>query len=195
MISCDCTWDAKLVSGSTSERAVMRTSACASKTFGPCRWRCLLSGSGKTNLYGRHAARSCLPGATVTYPARSDAVSISTRRQACSRRRLPSAAVPVGCIGNIAFLAVQIGVNPCRCRIRFIGLHTLVRPFPVALSIPPSAWRAKLRFGGVGCGERPIGLPDSRGPGGGRANRFPFNEPGRPPSSALSRTRHHDLAR
>ena len=62
--------------------------------------------------------------------------------------------VPIGCIALIAFLAMQVGVNP-RSLDAFVLLGGLVRPLPVALAIPPqsdegvgeSGWR-------LGRGER-----------------------------------------
>jgi hypothetical protein len=46
------------------------------------------------------------------------------------------ATVPIGCVALIAFLTVQVGVNP-RTVAAFILLSRLVGSRPIALRIPP----------------------------------------------------------
>jgi hypothetical protein len=63
-------------------------------------------------------------------------------------------AIPVGSITLIAFLAMQVGVNP-RTFNALILLGGLVRPRPIALAVPPET-RERVRESGWGLrrGER-----------------------------------------
>src|SRR6266498_4573621 len=54
--------------------------------------------------------------------------------------------VPIGGIGRIAFLAMQIGVDP-RSRLTFILLGRFMRLGPVALGVPPQARKGKAQVG------------------------------------------------
>ena len=62
--------------------------------------------------------------------------------------------VPVSSIALIAFLSMQVGVNP-RAVLAFVLLGGFVRPRPVAFPIPPQS-REGVRESGrrLGCGER-----------------------------------------
>lgn len=55
-----------------------------------------------------------------------------------SAHRLPRPTVPVRRVALIAFLAVQVGMNPRTFR-AFVLLSRFVRPIPVALAVPPQA--------------------------------------------------------
>src|SRR5690606_28573426 len=53
------------------------------------------------------------------------------RMEIAAADRPVGTAIPITGIGYVAFLAMQIGVDPGRCRVRFILLGVFVRPFPI----------------------------------------------------------------
>ena len=63
--------------------------------------------------------------------------------------------IPVGRIGEIALIPVQVGVNPGRTRIGVVHLRAFMGPVPVALSLPPERLQSPVEsWWGLGLGER-----------------------------------------
>jgi hypothetical protein len=66
---------------------------------------------------------------------------------------LASATVPIGCVALIAFLAMQVSVNP-RTIASFILLRGFVRPRPITFGVPPQSGQGDRESGWrLGCGE------------------------------------------
>jgi len=71
-----------------------------------------------------------------------------------SAYRLPRSTIPIDCVALIAFLAMQIGMDPRTLR-AFIVLGRFMRLFPIALGVPPQAEECMCEFRRrFGCGER-----------------------------------------
>src|ERR1700688_5040971 len=91
---------------------------------------------------GRADEGRCRPWRTPAAPLPSGAAEQRLRDgppflfERIPAHRLLCAAVPVGGVPGVAFLSMQIGVDPV-ARAAFVGLRGVVRAIPVALGVQP----------------------------------------------------------
>ena len=64
------------------------------------------------------------------------------------RYRLAGLPIPVGCIRKVAFLSVQIGMDPSALTICLVYLNEAVSPLPVVFGIPPECLQRLLQPSG-----------------------------------------------
>ena len=82
-----------------------------------------------------------------TYPSNDSDDAEPFRIQRLPANRLSRPTVPIGGIVLIAFLAMQIGVNP-RAILAFVPLGGFVRSLPIVFCVPPQSGEGEGEFWG-----------------------------------------------